>query len=867
VPALPRLAAWLLRSSVPERWADSVIGDMEGVWQARLRDTRPQALAVLWITLEAARVTARFAVEGAWNAVQATKRDAGEAVRVLVRRPQFAAAAVLTIAFGSGLNVAAFAIVDRILLAPLPYRAPERLVELRGRDAGGQVDHTVSSVDFEAWRSGLAPRLDLAAYQTETVHLRQPGDPIPQPIGAAFVTPNLLRVLDVPIVRGQSFAEHDGKLGQPGTAVIAHHVWQSRFGSDPGLVGRTIDVGGRHHTVIGIAQPGPEFPTGVGLWLARETAGARFRDLRIEFASLRLVGRLTGESPVEATMADIEQLGAQLARDAGRETAPVLVNLQDALIGPAGPALRLAWVAVGFLFLIACANGASLLMARTSARGQELSVRASLGASRLALVRHVAVEGVVLATAGSALGLLIATGLLRVFEQTEPAGLPQIAGVRLSVEAFAFAAAAALIAAVLLSVIPALGAGRIQSVNLTRLTADADRPRRSGVLVALQLAFCVVLLVGAGVTGWGVLRQVLRDPGFDATGALVVSVQPEARSGAQAGTVLYEPLMERLRAIDGVTAVAMTDHLPPLAAGQLAPIAVEGLPVGDDSAALVRPIGVTASYFDAMRIPIVAGRGFTDMEAASSAAVVVVDTRIAARAGGRQILGRRLVQHGRVFEVVGIAADARQGSLGDPPGPTLYKPISSGVFSSGGMTFLTELHIVIRTTGDAAGVSAAVRTVIGAPPQVVTATSMATLTDRLWQSLAGPRFQATVLGLFALLGAGLAAFGVYGLVSYVVQRCTPEIGLRLALGATRLDVVALVLRRGLGVAVAGAALGLLAAPAVAGVVGSRLDGVAEAGPTVYAGVTTMLLMVVAGACVLPAWRAIHVDPVVSLRND
>lgn len=868
MPGLPRLAAWLLRVSVPERWADSVIGDMEGVWHARLRDARPRALTVLSITLESARVAARFAAEGGWNAVHATRRDADEAVRALSRRPQFAAAAVLTIAFGSGLNVAAFTIVERVLLAPLPFSAPERLVEVRGRDAGGEIDHTVSSVDFETWRNGLAPRLDLAAYQAETVHLRLPGDPIAQPIAAAFVTPNLLRVLDVQPIRGRSFAAHDGKLGQPGTAVIAHHVWQSRFGADPGLVGRAIDIGGQQHTVIGIAPQDAEFPPGVGVWLARETAGARLRDLRIEFASLRLVGRLTAETPVDRTIAEVEQRGAQLAREAGREAAPVLVNLHDALIGPTGPALRLAWVAVGFLFLIACANGASLLMARTSARGQALAVRASLGASRLALVRHVAVEGGVLAIVGSALGLLIAAALLRVFEQTEPGGLPQIAGVRLSVEAFAFAAATALVAAVLLSVIPALGAGRIRSLNLTRLTADAGRSRRGGgVLVALQLALCVVLLVGAGVTGWGVLRQVLRDPGFDATGALVVSVRPEARPASNAGAALYTPLLERLRTIDGVTAVAMTDHLPPLAAGQLAPIAVEGQPVGEDSATPVRPIGVTASYFDAMRIRIVAGRAFTDMEVASNAAVVVVDTRIAARAGGRQVIGRRLVQHGRVFEVVGIAADARQGSLGEPPGLTLYKPISSGVFSSGGMSFLTELHIVIRTAGDAAGVSAAVRTALGVPPQVVTSTSMATLTNRLWHSLAGPRFQATVLGLFALLGAALAAFGVYGLVSYVVQQSTAEIGLRLALGAARRDVVALVLRRGLGVALAGAALGLLAAPAVAGAVGSRLDGVAEAGPGVYAGVATMLVMVVAGACVLPAWRAVHVDPVVSLRND
>lgn len=392
---------------------------------------------------------------------------------------------------------------------------------------------------------------------------------------------------------------------------------------------------------------------------------------------------------------------------------------------------------------------------------------------------------------------------------------------------------------------------------------------RGSMLVASQLALCVALLVAAAATGWGVLRHVLRDPGFDPNDAFVVTVMPDAAAARPAPTsALYRPLLERLAAIEGVSAVAMTDHLPPMSAGQLAPVAVAGEVLNAESAGqLVRSVGVTADYFRAMRLGIVAGRAFTEAEIWNGAPVAVIDATVAARVGVAAAVGRRLVQNGRVLEIVGVAGRARQGRLDEPPGPTVYRPLSSGAHTSGPATFLTELHIVIRGEPDAQGLAAAVRTAVGAPPRVVDPKDLTTLSQRLWSSLARPRFHATVFGLFAALGLLLAASGVYALVSYVVQLSAPEIGVRMALGASRSSVIGLVLRRGLGRAALGIAAGLVAAPSVAALIASRLEGAATAGAGVYAGVVGSLVAVMACACVLPAWRATRVDPVVTLRCE
>jgi predicted permease len=865
----------MLRLTVPGRWAGSVVDDLDADWQSRLRHGQARWRASIAISAEAARIGVRFIAEGVRLAIDATARDAREAGRALARQPAFAVAAATSIALGSALGIAAFAVLDHVLLRPLPYPEPDRLVELRGRRAGsGDIDPTVSSVDMEIWRSGLDAVIDLAAYQVETVRVAPAGTSLPSSIAAAFVTPNLLEVLGVPPVRGRGFDPSDGRLGEPGKAVVAHHVWRAHLGGRHDIVGHVIDIGGHPYHVVGVAPEGFDFPPGVGVWLARETAGARLRDLRIEFASLRVVARVRGTRTVAGAIDEVATRGEALAAEAGRVVEPVAIGLHDAIVGPAAAGVRLAFVAIACLYLIACANAGSLLLARATARAREAVVRASLGASRLALVRHAAVEGGLVASLGVTAGLGLAVGMVRVFERTEPGVVPRLGGVAISGSGLLFAAAIAIVATILLCSVAVLAARHARtSAHVGLNVAGASlttRHRVGGALVAIQLAVCVVLLVSAATTGSAVAGQWLRDPGYDPDKLLVASVTPDLATVTPVATGdVYRPLLHRIAAHPGVTAVAMTDHLPPLAAGRLAPVVVEGerLLPGFEAAAIARTVGVTAGYFAAMRIPIAGGRAFTDDEVARSAPVVVVDTRVAARAGGRDAIGRRLVSHGQVLEIVGIAADARQGPLVDVPGPTVYRPLASGAYATGAGTFLTELHLVVRTSGDAADLAPMVRAAFTAPPSIARLTALTTLSQRLWASIARPRLHATAFALVALLGALLAACGVYGLVAYVVHLRTREIGVRLALGASAGDVVRMVAGQGLGMGLIGAGGGLLLAPAVAAVLAHRLDGSLEAGATVYAGVVVALLFVVGLAGARPAWRATRVDPATTLRCE
>ncbi|MEZ5418088.1 MAG: ABC transporter permease [Vicinamibacterales bacterium] len=867
---LPRLVAWLLRVTVPDQWADTVRDDVEADWQARL--ARGDRSALARTLADTVQIAARFAAEGVRLAASGTARDGREAVRALTRRPRFAVAAVATLGLGFGVNIAAFAVVDRVLLQPLPYAEPQALVELRARavDApAADARPVVSSVDVDVWHDGLSDLVDIAAYQTETVRVRGAGSDLPVSMTAAHVTPNLFDVIGVSPSVGRAFRPDEGRRGGEGVAVVASHVWQTRFGGRPDLLGRVLEIDGRPHTVVGVAPPGLEFPPGVGVWLARHTSGEAFRGLQIEFASLRVVGRLRGAAGA-VRLAELADRGAAAARDAGRPVAPLPVPLHDAVVGGVRPALQLGWLAVGLLLLIACANAAGLLSIRAAARQRELALRLSLGASRAAVTRLVAVEACVLVAAGLVAGVALAIVALRLFGIAEPGVVPRLAGVAVSWADVAYGAGLALGAGVLLGVAPLLDStwARGGGVAGRPGAAGSDRGARGGeaTFVALQLAVSVVLLVAATLTTWGVARQVLRDPGFEARGVITLAIRPNPShvDAPQHGGV-YAPLVERVAAIDGVTAVAMTDHLPPEAAGLEAAVVIEGQPAADP-AAQVRTLGVTPGYFDVMGIPLWHGRSFTEAEIAAGAPVAIVDTLVARRAGTTDIVGRRLVMHGRVLEVVGVVAPARQGRLDAPPGPTVYRPMPTGAYGAGPMTFLTTTYLIARTDGDPARLASAVRSAATAPPVVVETLDLATLDDRLWASLARPRFHAAVFGSFALVGALLAALGVYALVSFVVLRLTPEIGVRLALGAPRGRLVREVFGRSLAPAGLGVAAGLAVAPATAAAIAHRIDGVADAGAGLYASVGAMLLAVVVVACLPPAWRATRIDPVASLRR-
>ncbi|MCL4818985.1 MAG: ABC transporter permease [Vicinamibacteria bacterium] len=858
---LPRLAAALLRFGVPKHWADSVIGDLEDEWRAlpapRWRDTAA-------LTLEAARVATRFGAERARLSLFAAGRDLRAAARMLGRRPRFAAAALAVLGLGSAAQLAAFAVVERVLLRPLPYADPDRLIEVSAEDRlTRETSRAVSSTDFASWREGLADVAQLAAYELGRTSVRLAGSDDARPAAVARVSPDLFEVLGVGMARGRSFTPDEGRVGAPGPAILSDETWRARFGGDPAVVGANLVVDGQTHPIVGVAPPGAEFPPGVGIWIARDPVGVALRGLRIEFASLRVVARLRGTGDPEAALARIARRGESLAAEAGRPQAPRAERLLDAIVGPVRDTLRLGWLAVALLCLVAWANASGLLLLRTLARTDELLVRQALGASPLALGRQVLAEALLLAAGGSALGLGLAALGLYGFAWAEHAAVPRLSGVAISPLAGALAAASTLVAAVGVGTLPALAAARRRAhgrdVRVTARSAPFAAP-----LVALQLTVTAVLLVAAATTGWGVLRLAWRDPGFDPAEVAVATLQPDPRQArAASGASLYDPLLQRLSALPGVEAVAMADHVPPEVVGLEAPVALEGTAVGGESAP-VQLVSVTARYFVALGLPLVEGRAFTEEEVRHGAPVAIVDELFAGRAGGASVLGRRAVLSGRVLEVVGVARAARQGPPELEPQPTLYRPLGSGAFVSGAATFVSQLFVLVR--GGGAEALPAQRAALAAA-RVGEPGFVAPLEVRLADALGARRFQAGLFAAFALVGAALTIFGLYAQVSFVVEAAAREIGVRLAVGASRGQVVVRVLRRALGPAAVGAAIGLALAPGLSALLARRLPGLVEPGTWLTVAVAVALLAVVAAASVIPARRAAGVDPVRTLRCE
>ena len=464
---------------------------------------------------------------------------------------------------------------------------------------------------------------------------------------------------------------------------------------------------------------------------------------------------------------------------------------------------------------------------------------------------------------GGALGLALAAAIVRLVEATEPGLLPRLPGAQLS-WASVIASSTSLLAGLIVGVVPALRAGAVrpQGVNAPRGMA-LGRHRAAGLLVSAQLALCVLLLLAATMTGWGVARRVLVDPGFDPARVVILTIQPDRRVAGSGGRV-HASLLDRVRRAQGSVDAAITDHLAPADAGLSAAIAVEGRPIATSDGPTARIIGVSGGYFDAMRIPVVAGRPISDDDVARDAPVALVNASLA---GADDLVGRRLVMLGRVYDIVGVAGDVRQAAVGTAPEPTVYRPVASGAFGGGRVTFLAEMFLVARTAGAPEAMVPMLRALAAAPPERASITGASTLERRLWVSLSRPRFEAALFTLFAALGMVVAGAGLYGVVSFMVQAGAAEIGIRLVLGASPRAVVNLVVRQGLGVALAGLVAGLAMAPAAAGVVKANLEGAADAGPGVVLAVAVVLLGVVIAACGVPARRAARLDPVGTLRRE
>ncbi len=789
------------------------------------------------------------------------------AARSLLRSPGFSLAAVLTIALGIGINTTLFSVVDGVLLKPLPFPQAERLVRIQEHDRELGAPSSVSVPTFFDWRQQARSFSLMAAYQEFPGTLT--GDGEPEHILTAIVSPALFPLLGVELNLGRPFTAED-EAKDTASVVLGHELWQRRFGGRPDVIGRSLVLDGQVRTVIGVLPAGLELPgTEAELWrplfhgALMENRGSHL---------LRVLGRIQPEATMEAAQAEMNVIAAGLEaaypEDMKGYDARVVPWL-DLLVGPVRARLLLLFGAAGLVLLIGCANVANLLLARLTARRREVAVRAALGAGRRELVGFLLGEAACLALAGGALGLLIAQLALSALKLAAPEGLPRLAGVELGGRAFGFSFAVIALITLLTSLPPAWQTWRastpswLRSVGGGGARVSASGPR--SLLVVFQVALAVVLLGGAGLFARSLASVVATDPGFRPAGVVTARLNLPERKYVEriAGLptmpkvdAAVDALLEHLRAIPGARSVALA-YLHPLSPGWTSSFSVVGEPAPREEP-YFRP--VSPGYFETVGTALVRGRLFTADDRGNAPRVVIANQAFVRRFfPDRDPLGLHLVQWGQDFELVGIVGDERFLGMAEGSAPALYFPFSQRA--------LPEMALLVRSDRDAASLLADMRHAVSAVDPDFALYEAGTLEGLLSESLAPRQFNTFLLSAFAGLAMVLAAVGLYGLLAYLVAARRGEMGIRLACGAQREQILGLVVRRALTLVAAGGAVGLVAALGLRHLVASFLFGVSASDPVTLASVLALLTTTALAASALPAYRASRLDPSEVLRGE
>ena len=800
----------------------------------------------------------------------ALAQDLRYALRQLRRSPGFATVAALTLALGIGATTANFGAVDGVLLKPLPYADAGRLVVLWQWNRREGVRDDVSAANFLDWRARARSFSAMALVEPYSVSYRGPDGP--QTLRTWLVSEDFFRLLGTPPLLGRTLLPEEFTPARERVMVISYGVWQQRFGRDPSVVGRVVDIDGEPATIVGVMPPGFKFPLEREVW-APKVIRDDDRDARA-VRYLSVVARLRPGVTHAQAQAELDALGAQLEREhpvANRDMGIQLVALPDQLVGSVRPALLTLLGAVGFVLLIACANVANLMLARASSREREFAVRAALGAGRMRVVRQLVTESLVIALAGGAAGVLLASWGVGAVRALTPANLPRAEDIGISWRVLGFALGASLFTALLFGLAPAARAAAADAHDTLRGGSRvggtrARRTLRRGIVVA-EVSLALVLLVGAGLLVRSFTTLLAVDRGFRTDGIAAATVHvwdyPAQRRVGFAGEVLA-----RMAALPGVRSVAATSALPLagdigatearyVASGRAAPRA------GEEPRAFASV--VTLDYFATLGIPLRRGRLFGTADDSASAPVVVVSETLARQQWpGEDPVGKRMTvifSRGRpvVREVVGVVGDVRHAGLDETPRPALY--MAHAQVRSG------ALMLVARTAGDPAALVPQIEKAIWSVDPGLSVYETATMEGLLDDWLRPRRFTLVLLLAFSLAALALAAVGVYGLMSHIAAERTRELGLRMALGARVGDVLRLVLREGLGLAIAGVVLGLAGAAALTRVLRNMLFGVEPLDPLTFAGVAVLVIGCAALASLVPARRSARVDPIVALRAD
>jgi len=826
-------------------------------------------------------------------------QDLRYGIRMLRQRPGFTLVAVLALALGIGANTAIFSVFNAVLLRPLPFAAPDRLLMVWQTTRQGDYPQLSFPLpNFEFLREQCRTCESIGAYNSySNTRFALTGDSQPEQVQYAIVTAGLFATLGSKPILGRAFLPEEDQPGAGRVTIISHALWQRRWAADPNLIGQSVMLDGKSHTVIGIMPPGfvfPRFPRDVELWVPlsgdpvpgrRYSPGTRYLNVVARLKDGATIAQ--AEAEMEAAARRIEERDPQFNRGLGMAPAP----MQRQLTAHLRQALFVLFGAVGFVLLIACSNVANLLLARASTRQNEISIRLALGATRWRLVRQLLTESLLLALIGGALGLLLARWSIGLFSLIPyntasyfiPYSVPADQ-IKVSWQVLCFTFGLSLLAGVIFGLAPALY-GSKPDLYAARTGAGLAvgsgliRQRVRSLLVTVEIALSLVLLAGAGLMIKSFLRLQQVDPGFEPERVLTADVSlPRAKySERQKIAAFHEQILERLSAMSGVEAAGLISSLPLSGTNADTAFLIAGMPVPEPRE---RPHThyrtISPDYFRAMGVKLIEGRSFTDQDHAQAPRVAIINETMARRFWpGQSALGKRVALDLEAYkyfrdrppeldlasglrEIVGIVHDVKHEGLEAGPQPEMYTPDRQGPER--------EMNLVIRASANPASIAAAMRSTVQSvdPDQPVVNTRL--MSQVLADSVAKPRFNYLLLSAFAAIALILSATGVYGVMAYAVEQRRRELGIRLALGARPQDVLRLVIGQGMRSVLAGLVLGLAGAFALSRVLVSLLFEVRTTDPSTFIGVVALLVTIALLACYLPARRATKVDPVIALRD-
>ncbi|HWZ54080.1 MAG TPA: ABC transporter permease [Candidatus Acidoferrales bacterium] len=840
-------------------------------------DEARREAALQFGAVEGVKEDCREQRRGFW--LETIAADARYAFRMMRKNPGFAAIAILTLALGIGANTAIFSVVYAVLLKPLPYADPSQLVLVTEAKPQEGVELTGTSYpNFEDWRAQNNVFSELAADQAHDLTVTGRGEPFV--VNTTVVTPEIFALLEAQPLLGRTFVPGDGKRGAAPVVILSENIWRSRFGADPKIVGSSVSLDKRSFTILGIMRSGFRAPTLsrnqdiwiplvddplFGTWMARR--GGHWA---------RVIGRLKPGVSMAQAEADMEAIAGRLGKDFPEENAGWTIRvqpLQKAMVGDVKPALLVLLGAVALVLLIACANIANLLLARATSRAKEMSVRIALGAGRGRIVRQLLTESAALGLLGGAAGILVAYWGVQSLRSFLPAEMAQMKAIRVDGWVLAFALFLSVAASLVFGLAPALfAAGSDLQKTLRegagRGGASGSRQKARSILAAAEIAVAMVLLVGAGLLVRSFISLTAVSPGFRTERLMKAEVslpQFEYSTPAQ-WNAFANDLLARIQAEPGMRDSAIAIPLP-LADGNVnLGFEIEGVAAAPSTNTRAADyVAASPEYFRVMGVPLLRGREFSRADVASTPRVAIISEAMARTYfPNEDPIGRRIIfgfppDGDAPREIVGIVGDVRDVGLRQEPAAMMYVPYAQAPFW--GAVVVTRSSLSLSSFADA------VRRDANAIDKDLPVTDIAAMPDVVNASVAQPRFQTVLLGLFGALALILAAVGIYGVISFSVAQRTHEMGIRMSLGAQPAQVLRLVMGQGARMALVGIALGAAAALGLTRLMRSLLFGVSAADPLTFAAVAILLVAVALAACYVPARRAMRVDPMTALRHE